>query len=409
MTQVNVVSHGKSQTLRMDAPRQRLPLRLPKIAPRYWVPVLAVAVLVVAALIYLRLHNAGLAGTEYALARAHYGDVVQTVSANGTVNPVVEVNVGSQVSGTVQKLYVDFNSRVRKGQVLLQLDPTLLRAQVAQSEASLHNAQANLLLAQVNAQRVTQLQKSGYASGSDLDQATANLKVATAQVELAAAQLQRDTTNLQNTIIKSPVDGVVINREVDVGQTVAASFQTPTLFIIGQNLKNMQIDVTVDEADVGQIRTGEAVNFTVDAYPDRKYAGKVTQIRLNPTIVQNVVTYDVVVSVDNEDESLLPGMTAYVNIVVQEHHHVLLVPNTALRVRIPGVEAQSPAAGAAGVSSGTVYVLENGKLQRIPVSVGPSDGNQTEITGGKLRDGDSVVVGFVNSTQAKKRNPFQLF
>jgi HlyD family secretion protein len=264
-------------------------------------------------------------------------------------------------------------------------------------------------LAQVNERRVAQLQKSGYASGSDLDQATANLKVATAQVEQADAQLQRDRTNLENTIIRSPVDGVVINRGVDVGQTVAASFQTPTLFIIGQNLKNMQIDVTVDEADVGQIRTGEPVHFTVDAYPDRKYPGKVTQIRLNPTIVQNVVTYDVVVSVDNEDESLLPGMTAYVNIVVQEHHHVLLVPNAALRVRIPGVEGQLPTTAEASVSSGTVYVLQNEKLQRVTVTVGPSDGNQTEITGGNLREGDSVVVGFVNSAQAKRRNPFQLF
>ncbi len=289
------------------------------------------------------------------------------------------------------------------------LDPTLFKAQVAQSLASLHNAQANLELAIVNEQRLQKLQKSGYAAQSDLDQAAASRKSAQAQVELATAQLHHDQTNLAYTVIRSPVDGVVINRVIDVGQTVAASFQTPTLFVIGQNLRNMQIDVTVDEADIGQIKAGQQANFTVDAYPDRKFSGRVTQIRLNPTIVQNVVTYDVVIGVDNRDELLLPGMTAYVNVVVQQHQHVLLVPNTALRVRIPGVWSIATQQGEITASSGVVYVYTDGKLRSIVVKTGASDGKQTEIASEDLHEGDRVVVGFLSAEQVAKRHPFQLF
>ncbi|MGE5624517.1 MAG: efflux RND transporter periplasmic adaptor subunit [Bacillota bacterium] len=391
----------------MDAPtRKPLLLQLPKIARRFWLPALVVVILAGGALGYLSFRNGEQAATSYTTVPARYGDVIQTVSANGTLNPVIEVNVGSQVSGTVQKLYVDFNSRVKKGQLLLELDPTLFRAQMAQSQANLHNAEANLLLAQVNEQRLTPLLKSGFVSQSDVDQAVAGRKVAQAQVELASAQLERDRTNLAYTVIRSPVDGVVINRVVDVGQTVAASFQTPTLFVIGQNLRNMQIDVTVDEADVGQIQLGQPVNFTVDAYPDRKFVGRVAQVRLNPTIVQNVVTYDVVVGVDNHDQALLPGMTAYVNVVVEQRHHVLLVPNAALRVRVAGAAA-APAESSA--TTGVVYVLANGALRQVPVKVGASDGQQTEILAGDLRVGDSVVTGFATAKQTAKRGPFQLF
>lgn len=386
----------------MDVPLHPSPLRTWVGRRRYWLAgaVLLLALAAVAAYFYLSA-RAGQSAASYATAPTRYGDVTQTVSANGTLNPVVEVNVGSQVSGTVQKLYVDFNSHVRKGQVLLTLDPTLFKAQLAQSTANLHNAEANLLLTRTNEARIAPLVKSGYASQSDLDQAVANRKVAEAQVELATAQLQRDRTNLDYSVIRSPVDGVVINRVVDVGQTVAASFQTPTLFVIGQNLRDMQIDVTVDEADVGQIRPGQRTDFTVDAYPDRKFVGTVSEVRLNPTVVQNVVTYDVVVSVDNRDETLLPGMTAYVNVVVLQRRHVLLVPNAALRVHVPGT------AGTAAAGGSTLYVLENGMPRRIAVKTGASDGQQTEILAG-LRDGDSVITGFTAAAQAK-RGPFQLF
>jgi HlyD family secretion protein len=393
----------------MDAPIPNTAQRFSKITRRYWKLVAAALILIIVVLAYLYVSYTRQSGTSYNTAAVVYGDVTQTVSANGTLNPVIEVNVGSQVSGTVQKLYVDFNSRVRKGQILCVLDPTLLKAQVAQSLASLHNAEANLELAIVNEQRLQKLQQSGYTSQSDLDQAAATRKSAQAQVELATAQLHHDQTNLAYTVIRSPVDGVVINRVIDVGQTVAASFQTPTLFVIGQNLRNMQIDVTVDEADIGQIKPGQAANFTVDAYPDRKFTGHVTQIRLNPTIVQNVVTYDVVISVDNRDESLLPGMTAYVSVVVQQHRHVLLVPNTALRVRIPGAGSVAVQQGEATASSGIVYVYSDGKLIGIAVKTGASDGKQTEIVSGNLHAGDRVVVGFTSGEQAAKRNPFQLF
>jgi len=386
----------------MDAPLRQSPLRLWIGRRRYWLAGTAVvlALAAIAAYFYLAA-GLGQSALSYATTRASYGDVTQTVSANGTLNPVIEVNVGSQVSGTVQKLYVDFNSRVRKGQVLLTLDPTLFKAQLAQSKAALDNADANLLLAKTNETRIATLVKSGYETQSDLDQAVANRKVAEAQVELAAAQLQRDQTNLDNSVIRSPVDGVVINRVVDVGQTVAASFQTPTLFVIGQNLHDMQIDVTVDEADVGQIHPGQHSDFTVDAYPDRKFVGTVAAVRLNPTIVQNVVTYDVVVSVDNRDERLLPGMTAYVDVVVLQRRHVLLVPNAALRVHVPGAVGET-AAGSA------LYVLENGRPRRVLVKSGASDGRQTEILSGSLREGDSVIIGFTAAAQAK-RGPFQLF
>ena len=381
-------------------------LQLLKISRRTWLAMFAVVLLIAGALTYFSARNTAPSGTSYTTALARFGDVTQTVSANGTLNPVIQVNVGSQVSGTVQKLYVDFNSRVRRGQVLLELDPTLLRAQAAQSRANLHNAQANLLLAQTNERRLQSLKSSDYVAQADLDQAEASRKVADAQVELATAQLQRDEANLTYSVIRSPVDGVVINRVVDVGQTVAASFQTPTLFVIGQNLHDMQIDVTVDEADVGQIKVGEPVNFTVDAYPDRKFLGRVVQIRLNPTIVQNVVTYDVVVGVDNRDLTLLPGMTAYANIVVEQRQNVLLVPNTALRVRIAGAGAPATEASA---SNGVVYVLTNGIPRQVAVKVGATDGQLSEILSGSLRTGDNVITGFATAKQASKRNPFQLF
>lgn len=372
--------------------------------PWLWISVTGLAVVLAATGSYFYFTAAG--GTpEYVTAAARLGDITQTVSANGTLNPVVEVNVGSQVSGTVEKLHADYNSRVRRGQLLLELDPTLFKAQLAQSEAALHNAQAALRLAQLNETRVQAMRQKGYVAKSDLDQAVATREAAAAQVELASAQVQRDRTNLAYTVIRSPVDGVVINREVDVGQTVAASFQTPTLFIIGQNLRNMQIDTTIDEADVGGIAIGQQVNFTVDAYPERKFAGKVVQVRLSPTIVQNVVTYDVVVGVDNADLALLPGMTAYVNVVVRQRHGVLLVPNASLRIRLAGGGTLPPGAS---LSSGVVYVLTKGVPRAVAVSIGASDGQQTEITAGDLRAGDQVVTAFAAAKQAK-RNPFQLF
>lgn len=326
------------------------------------------------------------------------GELTQTVSANGTLNPVVLVSVGTQVSGTVKKLHVDFNDSVKEGQVLMELDPALFQAVANQSEANVSNAQAALELAQLNEARTRDLFKREYISKQGVDQAVQALKSAHAQLALARAQLQKDRTNLAYTIIRSPVSGVVVSREVDVGQTVAASFQTPTLFKIAQDLSKMQIDSNFAEADIGKIHVGQPVRFTVDAYPSQTFNGSVRQVRLNPITQQNVVTYDVVVAVGNPEHSLKPGMTAYVNIVVAQRKDALLVPNAALRFK-PADAAQNGAKrkekgkderkkGAVG----TVYVLENGKLKPVTIGTGITDNKMTEVLAGGLKAGDQVVV-----------------
>ncbi len=338
-------------------------------------------------------------GTKYETVKLRYGDVTQTVSASGTLNPVKIVNVGTQVSGTVQSLYVDFNSRVTVGEILLKIDPTLFKAQVEQSTANLHAAEANLLLAKADEARAREMFRNKYETQASLDQAIAKRKSAAAQVELAKAQLAQSETNLANTVIRSPIDGIIINREVDVGQTVAAAFQTPTLFQIGQDLKKMQIQATVDEADIGLIKAGEKVDFTVDAYPEEHFQGVVTQVRLNPTVVQNVVTYSVIIDVDNADEQLLPGMTAYVNIVANEHKHVLLVPNAALRVSL---EPGRLAAVSEKPGEGYIYLKTASGPRRIPVKTGISDNRFTEVSAAGLQVGDEVIVGLATPEKARR-------
>ena len=229
------------------------------------------------------------------------GDVAQNVSANGTLNPVTLISVGTQVSGRVSKLYVDFNDKVEKGQILLELDDSLLTAQIAQTQGNVRNAQASVELAKANEARMRTLFGQEYVSRQELDQAVQALKSARAQLETAQAQMRRDQTNLGYSIIRSPVSGVVIARLVDIGQTVAASFQTPELIKIAQDLSKMQIDSSFAEADIGNIKVGQKAKFSVDAFPNRTFEGVVKQLRLNPTVTSNVVTYNVVVSVDNLD------------------------------------------------------------------------------------------------------------
>src|SRR5438046_2280164 len=262
----------------------------------------------------LRTASSHAAAERYRTEVVRLGEITQTVSANGTLNPVVLVRVGTQVSGTVSKLHADFNDRVHEGEVLVELDDRLFRAQVHESEAKVGDARAALGLAGANEARMRQLHRQGFISQQELDQVEEAAKAARAQLALAQAQLEKDRTNLAYTVIRSPVSGVVVDRQVDVGQTVAASFQTPTLFLIAQDLSRMQIDTSFAEADIGSIRVGQPVHFKVDAFPDRSFQGTVKLIRLNPVTQQNVVTYDVVVAVDNPDEILLPGMTAYANI-----------------------------------------------------------------------------------------------
>ncbi|HYM85903.1 MAG TPA: efflux RND transporter periplasmic adaptor subunit, partial [Pseudoxanthomonas sp.] len=341
------------------------------------------------------------------------GTLVQSVSANGTLNPVVLVTVGSQISARVTKLYADFNQRVKEGQVLAELDPALLVATEQQTLANLSSARASLRLARANEERFQQLFAQEYISRQEMDQAVQAREAAQAQVQVYQAQHSRDRANLRYTVIRSPVSGVVVDRQVDVGQTVAASLQAPVLFKIAQDLTQMQINSAVAEADVGAIRIDQDVDFRVDAFSDREFKGKVKQIRLNPTITSNVVTYNVVVSVDNPDEVLLPGMTAYITITTQTKPDVLMVPNAALRFRpaaAPTEASRTPSAMAAGPRKRTaagsqVHVLRGGKLESVAVQTGITNGRATEITGGALREGDTVVVEDQTATPRPQTAP----
>ncbi|GAB6140541.1 efflux RND transporter periplasmic adaptor subunit [Methylosoma difficile] len=321
------------------------------------------------------------------------GKLTTLISANGTLNPVVLVNVGTQISGVVNKLNVDFNDRVTQGQILAEIDPSLINAQLEQSQANLANTQASLKLAQLNAQRSRELYAKDYIAKSELDQSVQALSVGKALVDAAVGLLKRDKTNRGYTIIKSPVSGVVVSRSVDIGQTVAASFTTPTLFTIAKDLKMMQIDTSVAEADVGGVRKEQAVNFSVDAYPDRVFTGAVRRIRLDSTVLQNVVTYDVVIDVSNPDEILLPGMTAFVNIVIQERKDSLRIPLAAFKFY--------PTSSMTGKIAKTVYRLENGKAVAVPVEIGISDGKYGEVIGGDLKAGDAVILEDLNANSAE--------
>lgn len=354
---------------------------------------------------------------QYKFGTVTQGDIEQAVSANGTINPVTLVSVGTQVSGRVSKLYVDFNDKVEKGQVLLELDDALFTAQIAQTQGAVHNAEASVALAKANEARIRSLFEQEYVSRQELDQSVQALKSARAVLESARAQLQRDRTNLSYSIIRSPVSGIVIDRQIDLGQTVAASFQTPTLIKIAQDLSKMQIDTSFAEADIGNIKVGQIAKFSVDAFPNLNFKGVVKQIRLNPVTTSNVVSYNVVISVDNPQQILLPGMTAYVSIVFAEHDNVMLVPNAALRYK-PKLDNdgdssktvangngtnQTPVKGgrkkaaemaeAGGFGRGKVFVLQDGKPQLREVKVGITDGKLTEIVSDTLKSGDQVITG----------------
>ena len=330
------------------------------------------------------------------------GDVVQVVSANGTVNPVTSVNVGTQVSGSIVRLHADFNSEVKEGQLLAELDPALFNAALAQSEANLNAAQAGLRLAQTKEARTRSLVGKGFISQAELDTAVKELEAAQAQVELVRAQVARDRTNLRYTIIRSPISGVVVARNVELGQTVAASFNTPTLFQIARDLSRMQIETSIAEADIGGIREGLPARFRVDAFPGQFFRGEVRQVRLNPTIQSNVVSYTVIVSADNPEGRLKPGMTAFVQVTANRRDGVLRVPNAALRFRPPAeagpAGANAAAKGGGGAGAGRrdagqrVYKLVDGKLAAVPIQVGVSDTSWTEVTGGDVKEGDRLVT-----------------
>jgi HlyD family secretion protein len=350
------------------------------------------------------------------------GDIITTVTATGTVNPVTTVNVGTQVSGRIIKLSADFNSPVRKGEVIALIDPALFQAQVEQARANLSNAKANLDKAaatEVDAKRTWDRYKNLFernlVAKSQMDTAEtayltshASTVAAKTQVDQTTASLSLAETNLVYTHIVSPVDGIVISRNVDIGQTVAASFQTPTLFVIAADLTKMQIDTTVDEADISPVKTGQEVEFTIDAYPEETFRGSVSQVRNAAVTVQNVVTYDVVVTVANPDLKLKPGMTADVSIITSVVRNVLRIPDAALRFKPlerarpagkprTGAEPAAPG-GAPGTGPGpgargpSVWILENGQPKRIPVKIGFSDGTYTELVSGDLKEGEPLIT-----------------
>ena len=331
------------------------------------------------------------------------GDITSSVTASGTVNAVTTVLVGTQVSGTVKELFADFNSPVKKNQMIAQIDPATFQAQVDQTRAALLTAKANLQRAEAalvdserTLKRSKELFEKNFIARGDLDTAETNFLTAGAQVSASKAQvaqseasLRTAETNLQYTRIISPVDGIVVSRNVDVGQTVAASFQTPTLFTIAQDLTKMQINTNVDEADIGRVKAGMDVEFSVDAYPEITFKGKVFQVRNAPIIVQNVVTYDVVIKVDNPDLRLKPGMTANVSIITSTKNDVLKLPKSSLRFSPNAAEKGRAKQQQKGPA---VWVLENNKPKRIPVTVGISDGLFSELVSGELNEGQEVIV-----------------
>jgi len=316
------------------------------------------------------------------------GEIVQSVSASGTLNPVTLVQVGTQVSGTINKLYVDFNSNVVPGQKLAEIDPILLKAQLLQSEGALDSARANVILTKATLERTKKLKEQNFVAQADADSAQAAYDSAVAQVKIAQGRVANDKANVDYATITSPVVGTIVSRNIDIGQTVAASFQTPTLFTVALDLKKMQIIATISEADIGVLHNDQKVEFTVDAYRDRQFIGVVTQIRLNATIIQNVVNYNVVIDVNNDDGALLPGMTAFVNVIVAKKTNILRIPNTALQFRPLQVEATEQKEP----NQKGVYIEKGGKLHLIKIKTGITGDKFTELLSGDLKEGDNVVV-----------------
>ncbi|MFA7060793.1 MAG: efflux RND transporter periplasmic adaptor subunit [Pedobacter sp.] len=366
----------------------------------------------------------------YKTAKIKRGTIVSTVSATGNLSAVTTVQVGTQVSGTIQKLYVDYNSRVKKGQPIAEIDPSLFKAAVEQSHGNYLSAEANLQKAKVtldDAERTMKRNKKlladGIISQGDYDvaetawqSAKAALKATEGTLAQTRGSLMQSRTNLNYSVIRSPVDGVVISRTIDVGQTVAASFQTPTLFTIAKDLTKMQIEVSVDEADISRIKLDQKTSFTVDAYPEQSFKGKVVQIRDAPVITQNVVTYVVVVNVDNGDLKLKPGMTANVSVEVARKDDVLKLPPVALRfkpksnVDEPKEKRQTDAPREGGEKSGgrkggnglQVYILKDNKPVAVPVKTGIANNTSIELLEGTLKEGAEVIIEQVGGDTKKK-------
>lgn len=336
--------------------------------------------------------------------------ITQIVEATGTIQPINTVSIGSQVSGLISEIYVDYNSEVEKGQLLAQIDTSLFEAQLNQSIANINNAKATLAKNKAvldydekTYKRYKNLYSRNLVSKNDLDSAESAYKsdlaqVSAAQATIMQAQANYDTAsaNMRYTKIVSPVKGIVISKEVEVGQTVAASFQTPTLFTVAEDLTKMQIETSVSEADIGKVQEGQNVEYTLDGYPDSIFYGKVTQVRLSPTTESNVVTYTVIIEVENEDGKLLPGMTANVSIITDRSENVLTVPNNALKFTTVDNKQKYEQKG--------IWIDKKGKPSRINIETGASDDSFTEIISDEIKEGDLVYIGSNQSgTKSKKQ------
>lgn len=408
---------------------------------RLWlIIIVALAVLAIGFYVW---RNSGGEKVEYRLEKVDRGEIVVSISATGALQAVTTVQVGSQVSGTIAKLYADYNSVVKDGQLLAQLDPTFLQATVNEQRANVQRAVAQVNEAERNFQRTKDLFEKALVSQADMDAATTTLESARASLKQAEGALERAEVNLRYATIRAPISGVVISRDVDVGQTVAASLQAPTLFTIANDLRKMQVQANVDEADIGSVKEGQRVTFRVDAYPEEEFEGKVSQIRLAPIVTQNVVTYNVIIDVDNKAMKLMPGMTATVTIEVDRREDVLRVPLQALRFTPPaevleriqkereragddstqavsGNQAGGQRRGGGGMmrsmdpsrrgtsSRVQLWVMEDGTLKPVFVRKGIQNTRYAEVEG-HVKEGDHVVIGFVGgqtTTTTQQQNPF---
>ena len=334
------------------------------------------------------------------------GSITETVTASGIINPISTVNIGTQVSGTIAEIFVDYNSPVKQGQLLARIDPSLFEATVAQRRAALEIAKAevdvtnnDIVYYKKHLDRIKKLNKSQYSADKELesaqrdyDNSLAQLSLKKAQVSQAEAALQSAEIDLRYTKIISPVDGIVVSKEVEVGQTVAASFQTPTLFNVAEDLTKMQIEASVVEADIAKVKEGQTVEFSVDSFPDEVFYGTVTQVRNNPVTTSNVVTYEVIIEIDNKDQKLKPGMTANVEIITSQKDKVLLVPNQALRFYVTDENGETKRYKDRGI-----WILRGNKPTRIAITTGISDDDNTEITSDELAENDEVILSRKNS------------
>ncbi len=367
--------------------------------------IIAIAAIIFALLIAVKAVSKN--RVEYESAKIERRTITQVVEASGTINPVNTVSVGSTVSGLISAIYVDFNSKVEKGQLLAEIDPRTFQATVDQNSANVASAQADLANKQAayemsakTLKRYRNLYAKSFIPKSELDQAEADYKAnlasvnsARAKISQTQAQYNQSLVNLNYTKITAPVSGMIISREIDLGQPVAASFQAPELFTIAQDLEKMQIEVNVSEADIGNVKEGQDVTYTLDGYPNSEFYGKVTQVRISPTTVSNVVTYSVIVTVDNKDLKLKPGMTANVSIITAKNEDVLTVPNIALKF--------TPKTDGTKYKTQGLWVKDGMKLARVDIKTGASDDSFTEVIGDNIFEGEKILIG-VKGGKGKK-------